>query len=175
MPTERTALTDEAAFAVLEPYFLAAKSVFEDYCVERGLGTQIRKTQFECRRDIHDSERHFAATSVDGLKVFAAPELADLPEDTVAAIFAHEFGHVVDHLYPGRYLVVEEELCFFEVEPVDEVRVARVRQWRKRDDDEVELAADMIAEQATGHRIGYSGPCMLQGLNRGVPRPKGLR
>lgn len=174
-----------SARAILEPYFVAVREEFLTFCLAQKLGTEIRKTKFECRSEVRDSERHFAATTTDGRLVVAAPDLADLPEDTVGAILAHEFGHVVDHLYPGRFLVAEEEgeLIFFKDEisynPKDErtaqVRVARMRQWEARSDHEVELTADLIVEQVLGHRVGYSGLCMLQGFNRGVRRPKELR
>lgn len=166
----------------MEPYFVAVRDEFLTFCVSKELGTELRKTKLECREDVRDSERHFAGTSTDGRMVVVAPEMADLPEDTVAAIFAHEFGHVVDHLYPGRFLVQEEELVFFgavDYDPNDsrtaQVRVARMRQWEARDEHEIELTADLIVEEVLGHRIGYSGSCMLQGFNRGEPRPKQLR
>lgn len=171
---------DDDAYAVLEPYFLVARQIFVDYCEEKGLGKGVERTTFECREDIHDSPRHFAAASVDGRKIYAAPELADQSEDTVAAIFAHEFGHICDHRYPAHWVLVDEKLVFLgSVEPNDkrseQARVARMRQWEKRDDHEVEVLADKIAEDATGSRIGYCGPCMLQGLNRGTPRSKDIR
>lgn len=174
-----SSLSEEEAYAVLEPYFIVARRIFLEYCESVGLGSAVGETKFECRREVHDTERHFAATTLDGRKVLAAPELADLSEDTVAAIFAHEFGHVVDHRYPGCFLCVEEELVFVrevsdEDERADQVRVARMRQWEQREDHAVELTADLIAEEVTGSRIGYEGPCLLQGLDRGVPRPRGL-
>lgn len=171
-------ISDEEAYAILEPYFVVARKICTEYCQGLGLGDGVKNTKFECRRDIHDSERHFAATTLDGRKVLAAPELADLSEDTVAAIFAHEFGHVLDHLYPTCFVCVEEELVFVgkvpDGEHSDQTRIARMKQWEGRDDHTVEVTADLIAEQVTGSRIGYEGPCMLQGLNRGVKRPKHL-
>lgn len=164
----------------MEPYFIAARTLFVEYCEQRGLGAAVKDTKFECRSEMHDTPRHFAGTSLDGRKVLAAPELAELPEDNVAAIFAHEFGHVVDHRFPGRFVYADEELVLVAEVPEgvhrgDQARVARMRQWEAREDDEIERVADAIAEQATGQRIGYSGPCMLQGLNRGVERPRDLR
>ena len=174
------ALSNEEAHAVLEPYFFVARRLFTEYCEGVGLGDAVRKTKFECREDIHDTDRHFAATTLDGRKVLAAPELADLSEDIVAAIFAHEFGHVLDHLYPTCFVCAEEELVFVGLVPeegdarADQTRLARMRQWEAREDHVIEVTADLIAEQVTGSRIGYSGACMLQGLNRGVVRPKDL-
>lgn len=171
---------NEEAHAILEPYFLAAREMFAEYCEKLGLGSEVQNTSFECWKAMHDTERHYAGTSPDGRKIYAAPEMADLPEDTVAALFAHEFGHVVDHRYPSMFVLVEEQLVFVgsvegEDKRAEQARIARMRQWSRRKYDEVEVVADKVAEEVTGSRIGYSGPCMLQGLNRGVPRPEGLR
>lgn len=173
--------SNDEAHAILEPYFLAARELFAKYCDDLGLdGREVAKTKFECRSEMHDTERHFAGTTLDGRKVLAAPEMADLPEDTVAAIFAHEFGHVVDHRYPSFFVFSEERLIY--VGPVEgedrraeQARVARMKQWDRRNYHEVEVTADLLAEAVTGSRIGYSGKCMLQGLNRGVARPEKLR
>ena len=175
-------MESDAAYAILEPYFEAAREVYLEYSEQRGLRVKgIRQVRLECRDDMHDSPRHFAGASEDGNLIAFAPQMVDLPEDTVAAILAHEFGHIVDFLNPGRFHcdVEERKLIFLpeedEGERGERVRVARLRQWRKRDHHAVELTADLIAEQAIGKRIGYSGPCRLQGFSRGVPRPPHLR
>jgi hypothetical protein len=177
-------VVDEAsAQAILEPYFVAAREEFLQFCIAKELGSEIRQTKFACSEEVRDSERHYAGTTLDGRFIIASTELADKPEDVVAAIFAHEFGHVVDHLYPGRFLVDDvDELILFQEQDFDpndkqaaQSRVARVRQWEAREEFQIELTADLIVEAAIGHRIGYSGPCMLQGFNRGVRRPKDLR
>lgn len=174
-------LSSEEAYCVLEPYFVAARGFFVVYCEKLGLDSKcIEKTRFECSPEVHDDERHFAGTTLDGRKVLCAPEMADLPEDTVSAIMAHEFGHVVDHQFPAQFVVVDDDLVFLgDVEPsnprAEQARIARMRQWNKRTHHEIEVVADHIAQAAIGSRIGYSGKCMLQGLNRGVPRPEGLR
>lgn len=162
----------DVVFAILEPYFEASREVFARYASGRGLAS-VKSVRLECRPEIRDSGRHFAGASEDGRIIAVAPEMVDLPEDTVAAIFGHEFGHVVDFLNPARFLRDGKFLLFMPEE--DPARLARVRQWEARGEDEVERVADQIAEEALGIRIGYSGPCMLQGLGRGVPRPKGLR
>lgn len=173
-------MDETAAQAILEPYFFAAREEFHKFCVDQKLGNEVRRTRFECEGVVHDTPRHFAGTTLDGRLVVAALELADLPEDTVAAIFAHEFGHVVDHLYPGRFGLAREELVFYrevdlQNEKAGKARVARAKQWEGRSADEVELTADLLVERVLGHRVGYSGPCMLQGFNRGMRRPRGLR
>jgi hypothetical protein len=175
-------LESDAAFAILEPYFEAAREVYMEYVNKRGLQVRgIKRVRLECRPDMHDTPRHFAGASEEGNLIAVAPQMVDLPEDTVAAILAHEFGHVVDFLNPGAFHcdVEERQLVFLpdeeEGERGDRVRLARLRQWRKRDEHAVELTADLIAEQAIGKRIGYSGPCLLQGFARGVPRPEHLR
>lgn len=176
---QRPPLSVEEAHVILEPYFLAARDLFTSFCEAKGLGDAVSRTRFECRTDVHDTERHFAGATTDGKLIVLAVEMPDLPEDTVAAIVAHEFGHIVDHLYPGQFQLIDEELVLL-ADPAGDaraeyVRSARYRQWSARDYHSVELAADRIAEQAIGSRIGYSGKCMLQGLNRGVPRPRNLR
>ncbi|MGP1682003.1 MAG: hypothetical protein ACTS8S_06740 [Giesbergeria sp.] len=174
-------LSNEEAFCVLEPYFIAARGFFVAYCERIGLDSAgVAKTRFECSPEMHDTDRHYAGTTLDGRKVLVAPEMADLPEDTVSAIMAHEFGHVIDHQFPAHFVLVEGELLFVgDVAPTDaraeQARIARMRQWQKRSHHEIEVVADLIAKEAIGSRIGYSGKCMLQGLNRGVPRPKELR
>ena len=113
-----------------------------------------------------------------------SPEFAELPEDTVVAILSHEFGHAVDFLYPGEYMLVDDgELVKMPRVPPGKLdlkgtqaSVARSRSWRDRDKDTVERTADSIAEMFTGHLIGYCGPCELQCFDRGHrPRRPGLR
>lgn len=175
---------DESAYVVLEPYFEATKESFLTFCEGKKLGSAVSKVRFEVSSVVRDSDRHFAATTTDGKKVVAAPDLADCTEDIVIGIMAHEFGHVVDHLYPARFFLEEDEskLIFFGDDTYDpedprtsQQRVARMRRWENRSDYEVERTADLIVEQVLGHCIGYVGPCMLQSLSRGVPRPKKLR
>jgi hypothetical protein len=179
-PDVRATLTVEEAEAVLEPYFLAVKEVF----VANGAKRCVR-VKLEIAPWIHDSPRHFAATEETGKTMVVSPEFAELPEETVIAILSHEFGHAVDFLYPGEYLLVDDgELV--EMPPVpagklidkkaEQAHIARARAWEKRDKDAVERTADAIAEKFTGHLIGYCGPCELQCFDRGRrPRRAGLR
>lgn len=177
-------MTDEASYAVLEPYFSVTRERFVQFCQDRGLGTALLRTRFEVSDVVRDSDRHFAATTTDGKKVVAAPDLADCTEDIVIGIMAHEFGHVIDHLYPARFFLEdgESKLVFFGddiYDPEDprtaQHRVARMRRWESRSEYEVERTADLLVEQVLGHTIGYVGPCMLQSLSRGVPRPRNLK
>jgi hypothetical protein len=126
--------------------------------------------------------RNFAATSEDAGVVVVAPEIVELPPETVVAIIAHEFGHVLDFAYPADYALAGEELLRWRgnipsQDPrAEQARVARIRQWERRDSDTVERTADQIASHVVGEPIVYSGPCLLQTFNRrGVRRPGGLR
>ena len=92
--------------------------------------------------------------------------------------------HVYDGLYPAQWMLADGELLRFEDVEVDpenkaeqKARLARARQWRDRDADEVENVADAIATEVLGRQIRYCGPCVLQCFDRGMGarRPKGLR
>lgn len=168
-----TDLSAADAHLILEPYFAAAKEVFEEAGMRRVAGTRLYVAPW-----VHDSERHFAACRDDGLAIIVAPELAELPEDTVAAMFCHELGHATDFLYPAEYALGREREAIRRprADAADEREWGRwARDWERRDDDAVEITADAIAELATGRRIGYLGPCKLQCFDRGAARPEGLR
>ena len=177
-PETRTALSRDEAYAVLEPYFLAVQERF----VPRF--DKTRTVRFAILGEIHDKTRHFAAW--DGRAILAAPELAELPEETVLAILSHEFGHATDFLYPGEYVLVDGEgIVTMPPTPQDTRKLdkraaqalrARMHLWQERDGDTVERTADAIGESVIGRPIGYSGPCLLQTFERGMrPRPEGLR
>jgi hypothetical protein len=174
-----TELTVEEAQAILEPYFIAVQERF----VAEGAG-RARGVRLEVAPWAHDSDRHFGATSTTGSPLVVAPELAELPEETVLAIFSHEFGHSIDYLYPGEYVLMDDgELVRLPPTPAsdfggrrgEQAYLARMTHWNDRDDDTVERTADAIAEHFTGHAIGYCGPCSLQCFDRGTSRPEGLR
>ena len=173
----------DVTLAIVEPYFEAARDVYLEFSKERGLDVRgVKKVRLECRDDMHDTPRHFAGASEDGTRIAVAPEIVDLPEGTLAAIMAHEFGHIVDFLNPAMFICNTEEqtLTFVSETDADEARadktrVARMRQWNGRCEHSIELTADLIAEAATDQRIGYSGPCMLQSFGHGVTRPEKLR
>lgn len=176
-PETRAPLSDDVAFTVLEPFFVETRALF----VEAGL-RRCEKTRLEIDPGAHDTPRHMAGCTEDGLVIVAAPELAELPVDNVVAIFAHEFGHAGDFLYPTRFVVADGEL----VTAVERERASlddmdqrgsynRRRQWEARDAHEVEIAADFIAAHVTGRVIRYGGPCMLQTYGPGKRRPRSLR
>lgn len=168
------------ALLVLEPYFEAVQEIF----CGRGLA-RCERTRLVVDPDAHDTERHFAATRSDGLTIILAPVIARLPESNLAAIIAHEFGHAADFLYPTRFQIVDQRLAEWDHpdwsnararDQDDRAAVARMRQWDRRDDDEVERTADAIAEAMVGRPIYYNGPCVLQSFEAGIrPRPVGLR
>ena len=176
----------EAALAVLHSYFKAAQEEFGKFERDRLGGKRSARVILECAPWDELPEdwgvRNYAATSEDGRTILVAPELVELPPDSVAAIMAHEFGHALDYLYPGRLLVARGELLSFEDarggdEQGDQARLARMLQWKRihEDRDAVENTADQIASAVLGREIRYAGPCLLQTFARAAARPKGLR
>lgn len=166
-----TELSRAQAQAVLEPYFIAIQEIF----VDAGYN-ECSKVRFSVRSDMHDTPRHFAAATEDGKQIFFAPEAVELPEHTVLAIMAHEFGHICDFARPACHVLDGNGLT------VRRKSECPAKQWNKwltaweeRDYDCVERTADAIAESVMGATIGYSGPCMLQTFLGGKPRPTGLR
>ena len=168
-----TTVTLDKALAILEPYFLAMQERF----VESGL-TETKRVRLYVAPAMHDSPRHFAGARDDGSVIMLAPEMVELPENTVAAIIAHEFGHATDFLYPGEFVLGADRAAVRRQRnglENDDRWVTWLKEWEKRDDDVVEFVADAIAERVTGRRIGYVGPCKLQTFDRGKARPQGLR
>lgn len=161
-----TDLTPMGVRLILEPYFEELQEQF----IEAGLD-RVTETRLRCKADMHDTPRHFAGCLHDGTVIYAAPELVEMPPDTVLGILAHELGHAVDFLYPGEF-VLRGDVVVRDLHPDRQ----RMKGWRKRDDDTVEITADLIAGQVMGAPIGYRGPCHLQSLGTGgARRPKGLR
>jgi hypothetical protein len=184
----RTNLDLQTARAIVEPYFIALQEQFTAYAREaHGSGRRLRAVRLEChpwrelKQDLGFQSRNFAATSEDGRVMVVAPEIVELPPETVSAIVAHEFGHVLDFIYPADYALAGDELLRWRpVGPEDDpraeqVRIARTRQWERRDSDLVERTADEIASHVVGQPIRYAGPCLLQTFDRGVRRPNSLR
>ena len=163
----------QIASAVLDDYWQELRDLF----IEQGM-TKLKKTKFVVNAERHDTARHFAACHTNGLLVEFAPQMADMDADVVRAIMAHELGHAADHAYPAHWMPGPRRS-----DPAvwvgDAVGTAEWnkwhRLWQKRDDDQVEFAADAIAFAVTGHRINYVGRCLIQTFGKGVPRPLGLR
>jgi hypothetical protein len=167
--------TNEMAATVLAPYFDAVRDVFSAHepAPNQSLD-KLAKTDFIVDGRIHDSNRHFAGCRQDGLLILLAPQSVDLPEDTLVAIIAHEFGHAADYAYPGRWLPERDEPAAWLADLSTKEAKRWMKAWPDRSDDQVEWAADSIAQAVTGRRIGYCGPCLLQ-CWEGKSRPDGLR
>lgn len=187
-PTPQTNLDLQTARAIIEPYFVAAQEIFAEYARSaHGSGKIVKRVHLECYpwRELHEDlgfgVRNFAATSEDARVVVVAPEIVELPPETVAAIMGHEFGHVLDYAFPADYALAGDELLRWRGQVpnddprAEQARVARIRQWERRESDTVEATADKIASHVTGQLISYSGPCLLQTFDRGIRRPQGLR
>ncbi len=176
-----TLTDDEMVTSVLAPHFCAVQDVVAAHEVEPGFCLEkAKKVRFVIDPEIHDKPRHFAATRDDGVLMLFAPQIIDLPFDTLVAILAHEFGHALDFLYPGRWYSRSDgpgEAFWIAERDMD---TKAFRSWRKvwetRRRDHVEWAADGIALSVTGKEITYSGNCLLQTFSGiGSDRPKGLR
>lgn len=190
------------AAAVLTPHFDAVRDTFAEFRPAAGQTklTRLGKVKFVVDAAVRDTDRHFAATMDDGLRVAFSPLIVDLPTATMVAIITHEFGHAADFAYPGCWLSPMEgpgESIW--LGPVADQRTREMRkvarEWQKLWDlrnarahagdqtagerlarDQVEWAADAIAFRVTGQRLGYCGPCLLQCFRTSAPdRPAGLR
>lgn len=172
-PETATDLDCEEALLIVEPFFVEMREI---YTQEARL-SRCAKTELYCAPGVHDSPRHFAACRDDGKVIVVAPEMAELPVETVVAILGHEFGHAADFLYPAEFaLDGDGRVMRRQRRRVDDTQWARwAKAWEHRDDELVEVTADAVAELATGSRIGYLGPCCLQAFDRGRARPQGLR
>jgi hypothetical protein len=204
-------MKEEFVYAVVQPYFEAVRDIFLAYAPERGVKlTKCKKTKLLVDAKVgrggaklpNCEGRHFAATRDDGLVMYVAPRIIDLPEENVVAILSHEFGHAIDHLYPAHWIMppkgagkatwigpftnAERQNWWTGPETSKEYRSWQ-RLWSQRSLDQIEWAADGIAYAITGREIGYCGDCMVQcysGTNlcvgdsvTGPPvrRPAGLR
>lgn len=167
-----TALDADEALCIIEPYYLAMQDVF----IEAGLD-RVKRTRLYVAPWLHDTPRHFAACQSDGRTIIVAPELCEQDERIVLAVLAHELGHASDFLYPGEFVLGKQrKLTVRQRSDFEPKQWARwIKSWEGRDDDAVEFTADAVAEYATGERIGYVGPCLVQCFNLGRARPQGLR
>ena len=171
-----TELTTDEALVVIEPYFEALLEQFHDQGLTRITRVVLVVTDEE-EDGMRDTPRHFAGCLESGDEILVAPELADLPPETIEGILAHELGHAADFLYPAWFYQGRGGMTMRNREDYSDKEWRRfLRSWKDRDDDRVEMSADQIAELVTGERIGYAGPCMLQTLGGGgARRPRGLR
>lgn len=179
----------EIAAVVLEPHFDAVRDTFAAFEPVPGISLErLKRVRYVVDAEIHDTHRHFAACRDDGRQLLFAPEIVtEVDAETLVAILAHEFGHAADMAYPGEWCVVgggtESQHALWLGGKTDK-RSEHWRSWlwARRGDDEIEWAADAVAELVTGRRIHYCGQCMLQCFTpaRGRPlrqerRPVGLR
>jgi len=171
---------EEIAASVILPHFHAVQDVFSFHKPELGIRLdRLTRVTFIVDPDIHDKPRHFAATRDDGRLMMFAPEIVDLDVETLVAIVTHEFGHAADFVYPARWIMPPDGPGKARWIRDDEIATKPFRQWRKlwedRNRDQVEWAADGVAEAVTGKKIGYCGDCIIQCFEGGIGRPKGLR
>lgn len=170
-PETTTDLSNEEAKLILEPYFIAVQEAYCKSGLDLCLGTRMLVDP-----KMHDTARHFAACDSSGKRIYLAPELVELPEETVLAVMAHELGHACDFLYPGQFLLRGEDEPAIRRPPESSKHWGKgLRDWKRRDDDLVELTADAIAHYALGVRYGYRGPCLIQTFGETRLRPVGLR
>lgn len=175
-------MTDLAdAHAVIECYFEAVREHFAPH-FERVSRTKLFVAPCTAEVCVRDTERHYAGCSLDGRSIVCAPEMADLEYHVVVGILFHEFGHSVDYLYPGEFILGPEPAIGARTarrrrrEDVSDTQWIRwQKQWDQRDDDVIEFTADAIASGVAGAPILYGGPCILQNFRTGEARPYGLR
>ena len=167
-----TRVSPAEAFGILEPYFLELRGRF----VERGFD-RVKRARLTVLPEMHDTARHFAGTTTDGREIALAPEMVELDEHFVVGILAHELGHSADFLYPGEFVLGQNEtIVRRDLDRIDDRQRQRwQRAWETRDPYVVEKTADLIASGVWGSPIGYAGPCKLETFEGGAPRPKELR
>lgn len=166
------ALAPDEAYAVLEPYFNVIRAEY----LAAGLKL-VKRVRLFVAPAMHDTERHFGACKDDGSMILLAPELADVADTVMLAIMAHEFGHAVDFLYPGEFVLDHSgPAARRPKDQIDDKQWSKwLKAWHKRDGDVVELTADAIAERVMGVPYGYQGPCNIQSFDATRARPMGLR
>ncbi len=131
---------------------------------------RVSRVTWSIDPSIHDTPRHFASTSYDGLNVAVAPEFFGLALPTQKAILRHEWGHVVDFLYPARLGRLSPEGS-----ALRQPSMADISRWQERDPDHIESDADELAFGIFGEKISYQGWCQIQVVGEGIARPRGLR
>lgn len=178
---------DEVVATVLAPYFDAARDTYVAFKPDGETPLdKLKKTKFVIDPKMHNSGRHFAATRDDGLLMLFAPQIVELPVDTLIAILAHEFGHAADFAYPAHWLTrgQPDDAAKWIGDPTANKQARKWRRlWLDQNDqsadeanrDRIEWRADAIAFTVTGKRLGYCGDCLLQCFSGGIERPPGLR
>lgn len=134
--------------------------------------TQAREVTWGLDPTVHDTERHFAVTEAmasSAPRILIAPELRELPDETIQAILMHEWGHAMDFAYPAM-LQVGGPLHWGWWHP----DARRLEQWKARDNFAIEKTADLLVLGFWGVELRYSGSLTLQGWS-GVLRPRDLR
>ena len=184
----------EVAATILAPYFESTRVAFASHVPAPGARSLARlaRTRFRVSDEVADTHRHFAGTTEDGLWIVLAPSIIDLGPESATAIIAHEFGHAADFLYPADFLPPPRgsgPVRWLGDEPDSrELRAWRAH-WSARSEmarsnartpevehakDQVEWAADSIAESVVGQPIHYCGECMVQCWNPRAPRRPAL-
>lgn len=175
---------DEIAAAIILPHWEAVRDVFSAFVPGDDASlSKVNRIKFTVDSSFHDSPRHFAATTDDGLEMFFAPHIVDLDEEFFVAIIAHEFGHALDFLYPARWIMPPAQGRAVWIEDPHSYEARKWNKlWHTRSRDQIEWAADGIVWAVTGKRILYGAggcpedsECTIQRFKNGFARPKGLR
>lgn len=171
----------EIAREIVRPHWDAVRDTYLAFVPpneSEGL-VKVADIKFDIDPERHDSVRHFAACRDDGLHMVFAPQIVDLEVDTLVAILAHEFGHAADFLYPAHFRMPDDGPAKAEwIGQPEATKWGRhwAKKWATRTRDQIEWAADGIAEAVIGKHLTYCGDLLLQCLcGRGIERPAGLR
>jgi hypothetical protein len=130
---------------------------------------RLAQAHWRLDRSRRDGVRHFASCRIDGRDILVHALIVTLPEPQMQGILAHELGHAADYLYPAALRCSGGALHRRAPTP------AHLAAWFARSADRIERDADHIARAALGIRLGYTGPCLLQTVGEGPPRPANLR
>jgi hypothetical protein len=167
----------EVIACIIQPYFDAVRYKFASFKPEPSVAlSKLSKVGFLIEPAVHNTPRHFAACRDDGGLILLAPEFADLSEENVIAMLAHEFGHAADFAYPGNWVTSDDPTkAAVWIGNRNDKQAMRWRKfWMGRNTDQQEMAADSIVKTITGKTVGYCGDLTIQCFT-GKPRPVGLR